>query len=108
MERHNARLDYPKNEFRIILQSSRNSNEFYGLNDLQRKTLKIILARYGCRHTFHVLPDHAALDMHRFLWNEMSETFEIEKDMTVSVNLNTLEETIVDYIPNEEFYEYRK
>ncbi len=106
MERHDARLDYPKDKYHLILQSSSNTNEFYGLDELERKKLKILLAKYGCRHCFHVLPDNVYLEMHPFSWNELSESFEIQSDGRVRTQLNTLEEAIIDYIPNEEYSEY--
>ncbi len=104
MSKHGARLKYPNLGYHIIFQNSFNDDEFYGLDEFERKKLRIIQARYGCRHCFHTLPDKVHLDLHKFVWNEREHCFEVE-DKKVSIQLNTLEEAIVEYIPGEEVFE---
>lgn len=99
MTHYSARLVYPKQEFRIVLQSSIRSNEYFGVDDLERKKLKIILAKYGCRHCYHNIPKQVTLDLNKFTWNSNKACFEIDRNTKVSVQLNTLEECIVDYMP---------
>jgi hypothetical protein len=104
MSKHNARFDYPKNDYHIVFQSSINDDEYYGIDELERKKLKIIQSKYGCRHCFHTLPDKVTLDLHKFTWSEENNCFEIEPKK-VRVQLNTLEEAIVEYFPEEEAFE---
>ncbi len=104
MSKHGARLKYPNLGYHIIFQSSFSDDEFYGLDEFERKRLKIIQAKYGCRHCFHTLPDEVHLNLHKFTWNEEEHCFKVE-DKQVSVQLNTLEEAIVEYIPGEEVFE---
>jgi len=101
MKAHNVKLIYPKDQFHIILQNSEKVDEFYAIDEFERKRLKIIQAKYGCRHCFHTLPDKVTLNLNKFFWNEECQCFQIETDQKVKVRLNTLEEAIVDYIPND-------
>ncbi len=100
MTHYSARLIYPKQEFRIILQSSVKSNEYFGVDDLERKKLKIIQAKYGCRHCYHNIPPHVTLDLNKFNWNPKKACFEIDYNTKVQIQLNTLEECIVDFMPD--------
>lgn len=93
----NAQLIYPKQEFTLILQNSNIPNEFFGVDELERKKLRIIQAKFGCRHCFHNLPDSVMLDLNRFEYNMHKSCFEINRSRKVSVRLNELEETIVEY-----------
>lgn len=104
MTRHNARLDYSRKDYQIVFQSSVNTDEYYGMDDLERRKLKIIQAKYGCRHCFHTLPDNISLDLHKFTWNDENECFEVENEK-VRVQLNTLEEAIVEYFSDDAFLE---
>jgi hypothetical protein len=104
MNRHPAKLNYPREKFKLIVQSSEYSDEFYGVDEFELKKLHIILAKYGCRHTFHILPDKVSLMLHKFYWNEASQYFEIDFDRKFEVKLNTLEETIIDYVTEAQLY----
>lgn len=101
MSKYCANLVYPKDKFHIILQSSGRRDKFYGLDELERRKLKIIQAKYGCRHEFHTLPDQVALNLNEFFWSEHKESFEINLKNKVSVRLNTLEEVILDFVEDE-------
>lgn len=100
MRNYSARLVYPKQEFRIILQHSTSSNDFYAVDELERKKLKIIRAKYDCKHSFHNLPDHVSLDLNRFSWNSHKACYELERNQKVNIQLNKLEESIIDYVPD--------
>ena len=104
MSKFNARFDYPQRDYQIIFQSSINDDEYFGIDDLERKKLKIIQAKFGCRHCFHTLPNKVNLDLHKFTWNEDTSCFLVEPGK-VRVQLNTLEETIVEYFSDEEALE---
>jgi hypothetical protein len=101
---YNAKLVYPRDRYRLILQSSDNIDEFYGLDELESKKLKIIQAKYGCRHCFHTLPESVSLNLNKFLWNEECQCFQIDTEKKVSVQLNTLVETIIEYVPESQLY----
>ncbi|MBN1597484.1 MAG: hypothetical protein JW894_04280 [Bacteroidales bacterium] len=102
MTKHNVRLEYSRNKYQIVLQSSNNDDEFYGLDKLELKKLHIIQAKFGCRHFFHVLPDYVTLDLHPFTWDKDIGSFKIEENKKVKIRLNTLQEAVV-YHPLEEF-----
>ncbi|MBN2484504.1 MAG: hypothetical protein JXB34_00885 [Bacteroidales bacterium] len=104
MIRRNARLVYPKERFHTVLQSSVSVDEFYGLDDLESKKLKIIQAKYGCRHCFHNLPDNVVLNLNKFYWNEELQCFVIDTGKQVSVRLNKLEETILEYHYDTQYF----
>ena len=104
MRRHDARLVYPHERYHLVLQNSEGNDEFYGLDELESKKLKIFQAKYGCRHCFHILPDSARLNLNKFSWNGESQCFEIDEKNKVSVQLNKLEETIVEYQIDVQFY----
>lgn len=104
MSRYNAKLIYPHERFRVILQSSEHVDEFYGLDELESRKLKIIQAKYGCRHCFHTLPENVSLNLNKFRWDEENQYFQIDSDKKVSVQLNTLEETIVEYVHDTQLY----
>lgn len=96
MSRYNAKLDFPKN-YLLIFQSSYNEDEFYGLDEFESRKLKIIQAKYGCHHCFHTLPDNVTLDLHPFVWNRETQSFTPILDNKVTVQLNTLEESIINF-----------
>ena len=97
MSRHAVRFEYPHDEIQLILRNSYKENEYFGLDKFETKKLRIVLAKYGCRHSFHTLPGQLMADMHPFAWDKLSQCFRIEMDNKVSVHLNTLEEKIVHY-----------
>lgn len=96
MSSHNAHFKYLSKDYQLVLRSSYNEDEFYGVDEFESKKLKIIQARYSCRHFFHTLPDNVTLDLHKFTWNAEHNSFEAEKRKVV-VQLNTLEEAIVEH-----------
>ncbi len=105
MGNYSARLVYPKQEFQVILQNSKNSNEFYGVDLFEQKKLNIILAKYNCRHSFHSLPDHVTLDLNKFIWNGHKACYDIDKNSKIKIRLNLLEEAICDFMPDL-YYQY--
>lgn len=105
MSEHSANLVYPKDKFHVILQSSSKSGEFYGLDELERRKLHIIQAKYGCRHCFHSLPDQVTLTLNKFYWDENKNCYEVDLHKKVSVKLNTLEEAILDHV-NDDYLQY--
>jgi hypothetical protein len=104
MRRHDAKLVYPPERYQLVLQNPNGNDEFYGLDELESKKLKIFQAKYGCRHCFHILPDSARLNLNKFVWDEQSQSFQIDTKNKVSVQLNTLEGTIVEYQNDVQFY----
>ena len=104
MTGHNAKLVYPHERFRLILQNSDNVDEFYGVDELESRKLKIIQAKYGCRHCFHILPDSVTLNLNTFVWMEDSKCFQIDTSQKISVQLNSLEEAIVEYASDAQLY----
>lgn len=100
MSRYNARFDYSKKDYQLVFKSSINDDEFFGIDEFERKKLKIIQAKYGCRHCFHTLPDNVSLDLHKFTWNDEKNCFEIGS-IKEKVRMNTLEEAIVEYFPGD-------
>jgi hypothetical protein len=105
MSNYSARLVYPKQEFQVILQNSRNSNEFYGVDLFEKKKLNIIMAKYKCRHSYNNLPDHITLDLNRFIWNGKKACYDVDLNSKVTIRLNLLEETIFEYMPDT-YYQY--
>lgn len=103
MRNYSARLVYPKQEFQIVLQHSTSSNDFYAVDEMERKKLKIIKAKYGCNHYFHNVPDHVTLDLNRFYWNSNKACYEIDAFNKTVIQLNKLEESIIDYMPDLSF-----
>ncbi len=101
MSGHSANMVYPKDKFHIILQSSLQTDEFYGLDDLERRKLKIFQAKYGCRHCYHTLPDHVTLNLNKFYWNESKGCYEIDLKNKTSIRLNTLEEAIINFVKDD-------
>lgn len=104
MGKHDAKLVYPHERYHVILHSSEGIDEFYALDTLESKRLKIIQAKYGCRHCFHTLPDSVKLNLNRFIWNEECQCFQVDSDRKVSVQLNSLEEAIVEYVYDSHLY----
>jgi hypothetical protein len=97
MSRHAVKFEYPHDQIYIILRDSYKEDIYYGIDKFESKRLKIILAKYGCRHSFHTLPGHLTAEMHPFKWNNISRCFNIEMGKKNSVHLNTLEEAIVHH-----------
>jgi hypothetical protein len=104
MSKLDAHLKYRREDCHIVFQSSISENEYYGIDEVERKKLKIIQAKFGCRHCFHTLPDKVTLNLHKFIWNNENSCFEIEP-RKVTVQLNTLEEAIVEYFTEEKTVE---
>lgn len=97
MAHYTARLDYPRSEIPIVLRSSYMDDTYYGVDLFESKRMKIILAKYGCRHSFHSLPGHVTANLYPFVWDRLKQHFRIRMDEKISVHLNTLEEMIVNY-----------
>jgi hypothetical protein len=97
MSRSAVKFEYPHDEIILILRNSYKEDEYYGVDKLESKRLKIILAKYGCRHSYHTLPGQLTSDIHPFTWDRLSQCFRIEMDIKVPVHLNTLEEAVVHY-----------
>jgi hypothetical protein len=97
MSRLVAKLEYPQDNIPLILQSSYCEDEFYGVDRFESKRMRIILAKYGCRHCFHTLPSHVTSELHPFAWDKPGQCFRIRMDHKVTVHLNTLEEAIVNH-----------
>jgi hypothetical protein len=97
MSRHAVKFEYPHKEIFMILRNSYKENEYYGVDKFESKRLKIILAKYGCRHSYHTLPGKLTSTMHPFSWDKLSQCFRIEMDKKVPVHLNTLEEAVVHH-----------
>ncbi len=92
-----ARFEYPKNEITLILRSSYQDDMYYGVDILEGRKMNIILAKYGCRHSFHCLPGKVSLNLHPFVWDRIKQAFRIELNRKVPVQLNTLEEAVIHY-----------
>lgn len=105
MGNYSARLVYPKQEFQVILQNSKSSNEFYGVDQFELKKLNIIMAKYKCRHSYNSLPDHITLDLNKFVWNGHKACYDIDMNSKISIRLNLLEEAIMNYKPDL-YYQY--
>jgi hypothetical protein len=41
MSKHNARFDYPKNDYHIVFQSSINDDEYYGMMNWKERSSKL-------------------------------------------------------------------
>ena len=92
-----ARFEYPQSEIPLILRSSFQDDMFYGVDILESRKMKIILAKYGCRHSFHTLPGKVTLTLHPFVWDRIKQVFRIELNRKVPIQLNTLEEAVINY-----------
>jgi len=97
MSRHAAKFEYPNNEIKLVLRNSYIEDEYYGVDTFESKRLKIVLAKYGCRHSFHTLPGHITAELYPFVWNKPGQYFRIQMNHKVTVHLNSLEESIVNY-----------
>lgn len=97
MVHHAARLEYPHAEIPLILRSSYKANVYYGVDLFESRRMKIILAKYGCRHSLHTLPGHVVAELHPFEWDRLNQCYRIRMDKKTAVHLNTLEEMIVNY-----------
>lgn len=97
MSQHAVRFEYPHDQIYLILRNSYQEEAYFGVDKFESKRLKIILAKYGCRHSFHTLPGQLTVDMHPFTWDRLGQCFRIELDKKVPVHLNTLEEAVVNY-----------
>lgn len=97
MPSQSVKFEYPHNEIYLILRNSYKEDEYYGIDKFEGKRLKIILAKYGCRHSFHTLPGQLTADMHPFTWDKISQCYRIEMETKVPVHLNILEEAVINY-----------
>ena len=104
MSRHAVKFEYPHDEIYLILRNSFKEEEYFGVDKFESKRLKIILAKYGCHHSFHTLPGHLIADMHPFTWDRLGQCFRIEMDKSVPIHLNILEEAVVNYHVLEKGY----
>ncbi len=102
MSQHNAKFVYPQSEIKFVLRNSYIEDEYFGVDNFESKRLKIVLAKYGCRRSFHTLPGHITAELHPFVWNKLGQCFRIQMNTKVSVHLNSLEEAIVNYSIFEE------
>ena len=96
------RFEYPHDQIYLILRNSYKDDEYFGVDKFESRRLKIIMAKYGCRHSFHTLPGQLTADMHPFTWDKLGQCFRIEMEKTIHVHLNNLEEAIVNYHSLEE------
>lgn len=101
MVTHKPSLVYPREKYRTILQTVAKNDEFFGLNELESKKLRIILAKYGRKHRFDTIPDYVTLELNRFYWNCAKFCFEINEYQNIRVKLNTLEEIVVEKIQDD-------
>jgi len=97
MAQYAAKLEYPQTEIPLVLRSSYEEDTYYGVDLLESRKLKIILRKYGCRHSFHALPGRVTADLHPFIWDRIKQCFRIQLDKKITVHLNTLEEAIVNH-----------
>lgn len=102
MSQHNAKFEYPQTEIKLVLRNSYIEDEYYGVDVYESKRLKIILARYGCRRSFHTLPGHITADLYPFIWKRLEQFFCIQMHKKITVHLNSLEEAIVGHSIFEE------
>lgn len=103
MSNYDVSLVYPKDKYHVILQNSTQRDDFYGLDELEYRKLKIILAKFDCKNNYKALPDKVKLNLNKFHWNSMKLCFEINQCQKVSVRLNRLEEIISDYVKDNYF-----
>ena len=99
--KHSGKLVYPRNLFHLILRSSENDDEYWGLHINERKQFEDIQYHYNCRHCLHQLPDEVQLKLHRFDYDEEKKEFTIDMIDPEPVQLNTLEEDIVEYFAED-------
>ena len=97
MSKHTAKFEYPHSEIKLVLRNSYIEDEYYGVDIFESKRLKIVLAKYGCRRSFHTLPGHVTAELYPFVWNRMRQCFRIQMNKKVTVHINSLEEAIVNY-----------
>ncbi|MBN2522505.1 MAG: hypothetical protein JXB24_04490 [Bacteroidales bacterium] len=97
MSTYSAKFEYPYDQIPLILQNSYKENEFYAVDEFESKKLKIILAKYGCRHCFHTLPGHLHANLFPFLWDKLKQCYRADMQNPVSVQLNLLEEAVVNH-----------
>ena len=104
MTGHSVNLEYPHDEFPLILQHSYHEEEFFGVSIYESKKLKIILSKYGCQHCFHTLPSHITMDLHPFVRDKRNNAFRIHPREIITVQLNQLEEAVINYNYLEQYY----
>jgi hypothetical protein len=97
MSHRDAKFEYPKSDITLVLRNSYIEDEYYGVDNYESKRLKIVLTKYGCRHSFHTLPGHVTAELYPFVWNKLNQCFRIHMKQKVTVHLNALEEAIVNY-----------
>ncbi|MBN1949712.1 MAG: hypothetical protein JW801_00820 [Bacteroidales bacterium] len=92
-----VRLVYPHADIPLVLRSSYEDDTYYGVDTFESRRMKIILSKYGCRHSLHTLPGHVTGNLYPFKWDRLQQCYQILMDKKVPVRLNTLEEMIVNY-----------
>ena len=97
MAHHSIKLEYPHDQIPLVLRSSYKEDTYYGVDHFESKKIKIVQAKYGCRHSFHTLPGKLTASLHPFTWDRLERCFRIELDQKETVHLNTLEEAIMHY-----------
>lgn len=97
MTPHPVKLEYPNTEIPLVLRSTYKENTYYGVDQLERKKLKIVMRKFGCRRNFHSLPGRVIASLYPFVWDRLQQCYRIQLDKKVSVLLNTLEEAVVNH-----------
>lgn len=99
MATQSIKLNYSRDKYPLVLKSSYETGAFYALDSFEVNKLKILMAKYGCRHSFHTLPDTLVLDLLPFYLDEDTGSYRVDSDNRTRVQLNKLEEVIVTYKP---------
>jgi hypothetical protein len=92
---HPAKFDFTRGEIELILRNSYQENMYYGVDKFESKRLKILMAKFGCRHTYHTLPGHLTATFYPFSWDRLKQCFRMDTRQKVTAQLNTLEEVVV-------------
>lgn len=96
MLKQNLRFEYAHQVIPIILKSSSHADIYYGMDELEMKKIKIVLAKYSSHTDFLSLPNKVTVGLHPFKWNQMGQSYRIDMDKKVSVQLNTLVEVVAN------------
>ena len=91
-----AQFDHPE-DYKVVLRDSYKENVYYGLDDFDSKYLKILQAKFGCKISFHTIPERVKMEMAPYEWNEKRQLFVLREDKRLPVQLNQLEVMIVSY-----------
>lgn len=89
------KFDYPHDLIHVILRSSLKENVFFGVDKFESKRIRILLAKHGTRNEFHTLPGHLTANLYPFIRDRIRQTYRLDENRLVPVQLNTLEEVIV-------------